>query len=151
MWLTLRNSNHDVKEIKMGVAISKLSNNQIQVSIGAAILNEAEQKIIRPALTRHLIELSAAIESAAPHPEMAERRDAAILDRRRTFELIEKFDMVRGEINSVSRWLGVVNIYLERPEIELLRNALIWFRDNWAEPGKQLEATIRVVTLLEKA
>jgi hypothetical protein len=55
----------------------------IQVTVAGTVLAEGVQKIIRPALTRHIIELSAAIESAAPHRVMTEKRNEAIQGRRR--------------------------------------------------------------------
>jgi hypothetical protein len=134
----------------MHVTIRKLSTGVIQVTIAGVTLSEDDKKIIRYALTRHITEMCASIEMAAAHPEMAEKRKEAVENRRQAFMLIECFDMVNGEVNSVQRWLGDFSMEVPDRYVPLLYHAMLWYRNNWVDQDEREEAATRLLKLLEK-
>lgn len=119
----------------MSVQIQRLSDGVIQIKIGETILSSDAVKVIRPALMRHITELSAAIEGAAANSAAQDRREQAIKERRSTFQLMEYFDMVMDEVNSVQAWLGIQAMQLENRDIQIFGSAMRLFRDHWVSAG----------------
>jgi hypothetical protein len=134
----------------MRVQIQRQPSGATQVVIGRIALDANTAKVIRPALLRHITELSAAIEAAATNSVAEGQRGRTIRERRRTFRLLEHFDMVVEEVNSVQAWLGVQSTHLTDHDIELFTEAMRWFRNQWAEKDTdEYAAADRILHLLD--
>lgn len=137
----------------MTVKIDKDYSGNIKLEIHGVQIQSGMILNMRPALIRHIVELSAAIEAAAGKPVMEEQREKAIDERRAAFNLMERFDGIPADTdegNSVLRWLGDSAVRLSDDDEKRLHHILMWYRNNQSEDTEEFSHINQIIDLIER-